>query len=118
VSRRSERVAEQVRGEVARILREEATDPRLRLLTLTRVEVTADLSLARIYWSHLEAREPEDLAVVAGAVERAGGFVRHRLASVLPLRRAPALHFHLDPSMIEGGRTLAVLAELRGGPEE
>ena len=118
MSRRTQRVAEQVRGEVARILREEATDPRLRLLTLTRVEVTPDLSLARIYWSHLEAREPEDLSAVAGAVERAGGFVRRRLAAVLPLRRAPALHFQLDPSLIEGGRTLAVLAELRDEPTE
>ena len=49
MSRRTERIAEQLRAEIARILREEATDPRTRLVTLTRVDVAPDLSNALVF---------------------------------------------------------------------
>ena len=48
MSRRSERVGEEIRGELARLLREEVADPRIGLVTLTRVDVAPDLSLIHI----------------------------------------------------------------------
>lgn len=115
MSRRTERVAQQVRSEIARILREEVTDPRLRLVTITHVEVSPDLSHARISWSSLSGDEAEAIGRVRQALEHAAGFVRRRLAVALPLRRAPALHFHHDPSFILGARTLSVLRDLGDG---
>ncbi len=54
MSRRTERIAAQLREEIARVLLEEVTDPRTRLVTLTRVDVAPDLSNALISWSALE----------------------------------------------------------------
>ena len=116
MSRRSERVAEQVRFEIARILREEATDPRLRFVTLLRVEVGADLGSARLHWSDLRAEGDAAIAEVGRALEGAVPFLRRRLAAALELRRVPELRFQHDPSLAEGTRTLALLQEIDREP--
>ena len=120
-SRRSERVGEQIRAELARLLREEVTDPRIGLVTLTHVDVAPDFSNARVYWSALAARpraadegSTPDPAVQAG-LDSAAGFLRSRLAHELPLRRVPELRFLHDPSLAEGAHTLALLREIEGG---
>jgi ribosome-binding factor A len=120
VSRRTERVAEELRAELARLLREEAADPRLRLLTITRVEVTADLSSARVGWSRLEAGAAGEGAAaaareVAAGLARAAPFLRRRLAHELPWRRVPELHFRHDPSLALGAATLTLLREIEDG---
>ena len=68
LSHRIERVAEQIREEVSQILATEVADPGIGLVTVTRVKVTPDLSLARIYWTTMgdAARAQED-AEGAGA---------------------------------------------------
>jgi hypothetical protein len=53
VSRRTERVGEQIRAELARLLREEVADPRIGLVTLTRVDLAPDFGNARVFWSSL-----------------------------------------------------------------
>ena len=116
MSRRTERVAEQVRSELARILHEDVTDRRLRFLTLLRVEVSPDLGSARLYWSDLRAEGDAALAEVAGALSGAVPFLRRRLAAALELRRVPELPFHHDPSLVEGSRTLSLLHELEREP--
>jgi ribosome-binding factor A len=107
MSRRTERIGEQVRAEVARILREEATDPRIGLVTLTRVDVAPDLSNARIFWSTVGDRQEIERGLASAA-----GFVRGRLARVLSLRKVPELRFLWDPSLELGDRTLAALRDL------
>jgi ribosome-binding factor A len=113
VTRRTERVGEEVRAEIARVLREEATDPRLRLVTLTRVDVAPDFSRAEVWWSVVERKNGSPREETERALEKAAGFVRRRLAETLPLRRMPALHFHYDPSLALGNQTLAILSQLR-----
>jgi ribosome-binding factor A len=112
LSRRTERIAEQLRDEIARILRREVEDPRVHLVTLTRIDVSPDLANATVHWSTLDDAEAGRQAVEDG-LESAAGFVRRRLAAVLPLRRVPALHFRYDPSMVLAQQTLDVLNELR-----
>ena len=107
MSRRTDRIGEQVRAEVARILREEVTDPRIGLVTLTRVDVAPDLSNARIFWSTVGDRDE-----IERGLSSAAGFVRGRLARVLPLRKVPELRFLWDPSLELGDRTLAALRNL------
>lgn len=112
MSRRTERIAEQLRSEIARVLREEATDPRTRLVTLTRVDVSPDLSNALVFWSALDIRDAESAEDIQDALESAASFVRRHLAHALSLRRVPALHFHYDPSLILGDQTLSLLRSL------
>jgi len=120
VSRRTERVGEQIRAELARLLREEATDPRIGLVTLTRVDVAPDLSNARVFWSAVAPPRAPDAGAAPEAATQAGldsaaGFLRSRLARALGLRRMPELHFLYDPSLAAGAHTLALLRELRDG---
>ncbi len=111
MSRRTDRIGEQVRAEVARILHEEVTDPRIGMVTLTRIDVAPDLSNARIFWSTVGDRDEIERGLTSAA-----GFVRGRLARVLPLRKVPELRFLWDPSLELGDRTLAALRNL--SPED
>jgi ribosome-binding factor A len=112
VSLRTERIGEQLRGEIARVLRQEVTDPRLGMVTLTRVDVAPDLSHALVFWSHLDLKGDHPVEEVEAGLESAAGFVRTALARALPLRRVPALRFRRDPSLELGGRTLSLLSDL------
>ena len=121
MTRRTERVGEQIRDVLARLLHEEVTDPRIGFVTLTRVDVAPDFSNARVYWSAVarrpgasEAGSAPDLDTALGLAS-AAGFLRHGLARELSLRRTPELHFVHDPSLAEGAHTLALLRELRDG---
>ena len=113
MSRRTERLGEQLRAELARLLREEAADPRIGLVTLTRVDVAPDLARADVFWSIVETPTSPPLEVTATGLAHAAPFLRHRLAEQIQLRRTPELHFHHDPSLALGDRTLAILRELR-----
>jgi ribosome-binding factor A len=112
MSRRTERIAEQIRSELARVLREEATDPRLSLVTITEVDVAPDLGNAVVFWSALDVEGKVDLDQVQAGLESAASFCRRRLARELPLRRMPELRFRHDPSLEQGTRTLALLREI------
>jgi ribosome-binding factor A len=124
LSRRTERIGEQLRGELARLLREEATDPRLGLVTLTRVDVSPDLRNARVYWSRMDTTGAADEERAAAddrtqeGLESAAGFLRGRLARLMPTRRVPELSFRHDPSLVLGTETLSLLRELRDGAGE
>ena len=94
---RRERVAEAIRREVAGILRFELADPRVGRATVTRVELTGDLTRARVYVSVYgsEADRKETLAVLG----RARGRVRTLLGSRVRLRATPEIRFVFDPSV-------------------
>jgi len=112
MSRRTQRVAELLRDEVARVLQREAQDPRLRLVTLTRVDVAPDLSHALLYWSVFETEGSEPVETVQKGLEGAAPFIRGRLARRLSLKRMPQLRFRYDPSLERGSETLRVLREI------
>ncbi|MFP6640085.1 MAG: 30S ribosome-binding factor RbfA [Myxococcota bacterium] len=114
MSIRSERIAEQIRAELDSLLRQETSDPRVGLLTLTRVKVSSDLGSAIVFWSPFAVDAVDDLDEVAAGLESAVGFLRGRLAKRLSLRRMPTLSFRYDPSLKQGSETLAIL---RGLPE-
>ena len=107
---RTLRIAEQIQREVMAMLVQEAGDPRLHHVTITRVEVSRDLAHARLYVTILgdEAEQAEILA----ALHRAGAFLRARLAQRLRLRGTPRLHFELDEAVSRGERVSSLLASL------
>ena len=112
VSRRTEKIGSELRAEVARLLCEEVTDPRIRLVTITRIDVAPDLSNAVLYYSVMDASSDEGIEAVDDGLRSAASFLRRRAARVLPLRRMPELRFRYDPSLSLGTRTLSVLREL------
>ena len=122
MTRRTERVAGELLAELARLLREEITDPRVGLVTFTRIDVAPDLSHALVFWSALDVGPAEDrVAQHQAGLESAAPFLRRRIASALPLKRSPELRFRYDPSLVLGTRTLSVLREVTstggaGGP--
>jgi ribosome-binding factor A len=120
VSIRTERIGEQIRDALSRLLRDEVSDPRVGMLSLTRVEAAPDLSTAAVYWSPLRLKSGVEKGVDSAAdVERvrdglasAAGFLRGRLARELSLRRTPELIFRHDASIEAGSEVLALLRKL------
>lgn len=110
LTHRVERVAEQVREEVSLILATEVADPGVGLVTVSRVKVTPDLSLARIYWTLLGG--PAEKKKTAQALQRAAKFIRHLLAERLALRRAPEVVFQYDEGLAAHTRVEEILHEL------
>ena len=112
MSIRNQRMAEQIRAELARLLREETADPRIGLVTLNRVKLAPDLSTAFVFWSPLDVAGETDAAEVQAGLDSAAGFLRRRIGAELRLRRTPEILFRFDPSIDEGSRVLALLRSL------
>ena len=97
---RPDRVAEQIRMDVAQILQTDIRDPRLSLVTCTRVDLTRDLRYAKLYVSVLTERSEQEQTLKA--LEGATGYVRRRLTERLGLRVSPEIRFIFDPSVEYG----------------
>lgn len=98
------------------LLRGELRDPRLApasAISITGVDVSADLSVARVYVDVLA--ETLRLTDVLAALDGSAGVLRHKLGERLQLRRTPELRFMHDESIGRGARVEAILAELREG---
>ncbi len=109
-SRRQRQVAEQIQAELGDLLLRHAGDPRLNLVSITEVEVSPDLLLARVYVSHLG--DDSETPRIMAALEHATGFLRRELAGRLSLRLMPELRFEFDTSLERARRIDALLDEL------
>lgn len=93
------------------MLATEVSDPGVGLVTITRVKVTGDLSLARIYWTTLgDAAERKK---TAKALSRTVPYLKHLLSRRLTLRRAPDLQFQFDESVAAQDRIERILQDLK-----
>jgi ribosome-binding factor A len=110
LSHRTERIAEQLREEVSQILATEVADPGVGLVTVTRVKVTPDLSLARVYWTLLG--DDAERKRTTKALQRAAAFVRHVLATRVTLRRVPEVFFQYDEGLAAHQRVEELLHEI------
>jgi ribosome-binding factor A len=107
---RPDRVAEEIRQELSQILAREVHDPGIGFVTLTRVTVSPDLQLARVFYTQLgDARARRD---TARALERATPFLRRHLGSRIRLRRLPELQFRFDQSVENQERIERILLDL------
>ena len=112
---RTDRLAEQVQRELARMLLTETDDPRLHGLLVSGVKVSRDLAHAKVFVTVGRAADgsSDDDDAVLGAIARASGFLRRGLAARLRIRAVPALHFELDKTLDEVDRIEGLLAEAR-----
>jgi ribosome-binding factor A len=99
---RSERVAEQIRRELAELIRLEVKDPRISLVTLTDVELTPDYAHAKVFYTSLAGAE--HAAEIAQGLQRASGFLRRELGRLVRIHTLPELHFVFDESVERGSR--------------
>src|ERR1041384_1673736 len=111
---RADRVADQIRMEVADILMRKIKDPRVQSVTVTDVKLTSDLRIARVFVTAM-GTEDEERNVFAGLAQ-ANGFVRGELGRRLSLRYLPGIGFAQDVSWPGGGRAVVVFAKDVRGP--
>jgi len=113
---RADRVADQIRMEVADILMRKIKDPRVRAVTVTDVELTNDLRIARIFVTAYGS-DDETKDVFAG-LAKASGFVRGELGRRLTLRYLPEIQFVKDVSGPRGDRVLQLLHDIHEKQDE
>lgn len=104
---RTRRVGEQIQRELAVALRQEISDPRVGMVTVSAVDVSPDFSHAKVYVTTL-GEEGEREAALA-ALNQAAGHLRACLARRLTLRTMPQLRFRYDHSVAEGNRLSALI---------
>src|SRR4051812_16772808 len=109
-SSRPERVGDQIRVEITGMLTRQVHDPGIGFLTVTRVEVSADLQHAKVYYTTLGDEKARRES--ARALDRASPFLRRQLAGRIRLRRAPELHFFFDESVEQHDRIERILRDL------
>jgi ribosome-binding factor A len=99
---RSDRIAEQIRRELAELIRLQLKDPRVSLVTLTDVEITPDYAHAKIFYTSLAGAE--HTAEIATGLKHASGFLRRELGRLIRIHTLPELHFVYDESVERGSR--------------
>ena len=107
---RTSRLAGQIRAEASEVLAREVHDPGIGFVTLTRVQVTPDLQLARLYYTTLG--DPAARRATERALERATPFLRRQLGQRLRLRRVPDVQFLFDQSIAHQARVEEILREI------
>jgi ribosome-binding factor A len=112
---RPDRVADQLRAELAMLLTREVHDPGIGFVTLTRVQVTPDLQQARVFYTTLG--DDTARANSGKALARAASFLRRQIGSRLRLRRVPELIFTYDESIAGQDRIEQLLHELNAAPK-
>src|SRR5215467_14158834 len=107
---RPDRVADQIRSEVASLLAREVQDPGIGFVTITRVHVTPDIQLARVYYTALG----DDMSrrTTSRALTRATPFLKRQIGSRLRLRRVPELEFIYDESIADQDRIEQLIKDL------
>lgn len=109
---RPERVADQIRSELALLISREVHDPGIGFVTLTRVHVTPDLQSARVSYTALG--DEKTRAASAKALERAAPFLRRQIGQRLRLKRTPELKFLYDDAVAGQDRIEQILQDLHG----
>ena len=113
---RTDRISEEVRREVDRIIREDVRDPRVAgTWSITRADVTRDLRYAKIRVSVLEEEQRKPLVK---ALKNAAGFIRRELGKNLRLRYTPELLFEEDDNIAYGVYIASILSDVKPESDE
>jgi len=110
MTHRPEKVEQFIKEEVSEILQREVKDPRIGFVSVTDVEVSADLRHAHVYVSVLGDRDAK-AATMAGLLS-ALGYIRRALGQRLQMRYTPDITFRLDESIERGSRVMKLLGEV------
>ena len=100
-----------IRDELSQLLAREVQDPGVGFITLTRVKVSPDLQVARVYYTTLGDEQAQ--RDTAKALKRATPFLRRQLGQRIRLRRVPEIDFFYDESIAQSDRIEQILQELK-----
>ena len=109
-SRRSQKVASQIKENLSWVVEHKFRDPGKGFITITKVRLSPDLKIANVYYSVLgktEARESAD-----NALKRANSYLRHELGNKIKLRYLPELRFFYDDSLDYSDKITRLLNEI------
>lgn len=104
---RARRVGEQIRRDLAELIRDELRDPRLALISMTAVEVSRDLAYARIYVTLMG--DPAERVERVAELNRAAPLLRRELGRRMRIRTVPKLEFRYDEVVERGARLSALI---------
>lgn len=114
---RSRRVGELIQRELATLLAREVKDPRLALVSITAVDVTRDMGLARVFYTVIDTptNNTQDSDIkerVKQGLIKASGFLRYELGQRIQLRIVPRLDFRFDESVIHGAKLTRLIDDV------
>ncbi len=109
--RRLHRLEGQIQQRIAEILLRDLQDPKLGMVTISRVELDSEFTQCRVYWSVLG--DPKKRAQTRGALGRARGFIQRAVGASLSTRTVPHIEFVFDESIAGAVKMQGTLTELR-----
>lgn len=101
---RAQRVAQEIKKEIAVILQREVKDPRIGMVTVSDVTLSRDLEHAKIFVTFLFDQDEQAVAKGMKGLQDASGYIRTLLGKAMRLRIVPELRFEYDNSLVEGMR--------------
>ena len=116
---RTQRVADQIQRELAALIQREVKDPRVGMATVSAVEVSRDLSHAKVFVTVLNGGEDQqEITESVKALNNASGFLRSQLGRRMKLRIVPTLRFHFDDSLSRGNYLSNLIDQARASDPE
>lgn len=115
-SQRAQRVAETIHKEISGLLIKGLKDPRIGFVTITSVDVTSDLSQARVYYTLMASTD--DRAETQAGLDSSSSYVRQQLGRSLRLRHVPEVRFVYDASVDYGQHIEKLLNDVRTDPSQ
>ena len=116
---RTQRVADQIQRELAALIQREVKDPRVGMATVSAVEVSRDLSHAKVFVTIFNGGEnQEEIRESVKVLNNASGFLRSKLGQRMKLRIVPTLRFHFDDSLSRGNYLSNLIDEARASDSE
>jgi len=111
MTRRTDRLGELFREEISKLVQQGLKDPRVGMVTISRVEVTEDLSYAKVYTSVLGGEKERTDSLIG--LNRSAGFIRGVLFKAVKIRHMPQLQFVLDEGVDHSLHIQKILNELK-----
>ena len=115
---RTERVSHFLHEELARLLQSTVRDPRVHKVNLTGVEVSRDLSHAKVFFTLISEASSEERVEVTAVLSKLSGFLRSELAKASTMRTVPRISFRFDESVGRGRDMETLLREVRRADEQ
>ena len=116
---RTQRVGDQIQRELASLIQREVKDPRVGMATVSAVEVSRDLSHAKVFVTIFNGGEDkEEIRESIKALNNASGFLRSQLGQRMKLRIVPTLRFHYDDSLSRGNYLSNLIDQARASDPE
>lgn len=115
VSHRIDKVADEIQRQISSIFLFEMDDPRLQGLTVTRVRLTRDIGLARIYF---QTHDPKKAESVGKLLKKSAGYIRLALSKKMSMKKLPQLEFFYDDTQDELVRVAHLLQDIESTDDD